>query len=143
MIDPDAPEEAIAKALNAALKSIDPAMPTALENITFKAPPVTDAYQEVIHVLATPGNVEKGGSSFLQTGYMQVILKFPGGKGKGPALKRARAIRALFSAEASFTADDVTTNIGLTPRIMLPGSNDDEGRYVLAVRVPFQAELPN
>ncbi|NQE62954.1 phage tail terminator-like protein [Caulobacter sp. RHG1] len=142
MSDPVAPEVSMAKALEAALKSIDPAMLTALENVSFTPPAVTVAYQEVIHVLATPDNAEKGGSTFLQTGYMQVILRFPGAKGKGAAWACARAIRSLFKAEASFEADGITTNIGLTPRI-LPGSNDTDGRYVLTVRVPFNAELPN
>jgi hypothetical protein len=145
MSDPLAPELAISKALEAALKSVDPAMwagRTALENVDFTPPVATEAYQEVLFVLARPGNSEKGGSLFMQTGYMQVGLHFPGSKGKAAAWARARVIRSLFNVTASFTADSITTNIGDTPQI-LPGSNDPDGRYALTVRVFFNAQLPN
>lgn len=137
-----APELAIAAALEKALKAINPAMVTLSENTAAKPPVVTVAYQEILFVLAAPGNVERGGSSFLQTGYMQVNTHFPAATGKNDAWAHARAIREAFNVEASFSADGVTTNIGRTPQI-LPGSNDPDGRYALTVRVFFQAEIPN
>lgn len=142
MSDPLAPELAITKALEKALKGLDPAMPTSTENGEFTKPAFPAAYQEVTFVLATPGNSEKGGSLFMQTGYMQVSLRYPPATGKAAAWTRARAIRSLFNTTASFPADGVTTNIGQTPRI-LPAFNDDDDRYVLTVRVPFNAQLPN
>ncbi|WP_168072792.1 phage tail terminator-like protein [Caulobacter sp. SSI4214] len=139
------PEVAIMTALQAQLRTVDADMydnRTARENVDFAAPAPTIAYQELTYAWATPGNVEKGASTFLQTGYLQILLRYPGGAGAGAALIRARAIRSAFRCPSSFTADGITTNISQTPQI-LAGYPDADGRYVVPVRVFFNAQLPN
>lgn len=140
MSDP-APENAICAALETALVAVDGVTKaaTAWENTAFTPPNVDVPYQEATFVWAQPFNAEYG-AGFQQSGYMQVLLRFPGGKGRGPALAQARKLRDAFKRGTSLTSGGVVTTINQTPQI-LPGFTDDKGRYAVAVRIPFFAQL--
>lgn len=131
----------IRKALESAVAAITPTVATAWENVPFTIPAATLPYQRVSVDFAEPRNTEFG-PVYQERGYLQVALVYPAGKGTADVEARASILRAAFARGTTLTADGQVVTVSLTPNI-LPGFNDDEGRYVLTVRVPFFAQITN
>lgn len=123
--------------MESALNSISPALDTAWENDTYK-PTTGTPYQEVSILFAAPENVEYG-AGYRESGYMQVMLKYPLKKGSKDATDRAELIRTTFKRGNSFTHGGVATIVSNTPEIG-PGGVED-GRFVIPVRVRFFANV--
>lgn len=123
-------------ALEAALNGMSPSLSTAWENLSFT--PVTGTpYQRASIILAEPANDEID-RTFNERGVFQVSLHYPSGGGAGPAYARADLIRAKFYRGQDFSSGGVTVHVIGTPMI-LPPTNDDQGRYVLVVSINFRA----
>jgi hypothetical protein len=129
----------IRAALETAINAMSPALATAWENVSF-TPTAGTPYQRVSMNWHEPINAEYGRTA-MQGGFLQVVLCYPGGAGPAAADARAQLLRSTFYRGASFTADSLTTTIARTPGT-LPGFIDDDGRYALAVRIPFFATIP-
>lgn len=123
-------------ALETALAGISPPVSTAWENTAF-TPVVGTAYQRAVIVPAAPENGEIG-RAFNERGFFQISLHCPPDTGPAAAYARADLIRATFYRGATFTQDGVTVHVVGTPTI-LPPQDDDQGRYVLPLRIPFRA----
>jgi hypothetical protein len=133
----------IKEALETALDTISPSIPTAHENEDFD--PAVRAngipYQEVFFLPAEPENPEiVGGSLTREQGIMQVTLRYPEGDGAGDADIRAELIRSVFKYGAQFSAGGITVNVGRTPHILR--SYIDANRYCLPVEIRFWANIP-
>lgn len=129
----------IRKALEVALAGITPSLATAWENVKFTKPAPTTPYQVVVVDFAEPRNTEFG-PVFQERGYMQVALTYPAGTGPADAEARVALIRTRFPRGTTLTNDGQVVTVDLTPNV-LPAFSDDEGRYVLTVRVPFFAQV--
>ncbi|PHY18490.1 phage tail terminator-like protein [Caulobacter sp. BP25] len=128
----------IREALETAVAAMTPPLATAWENAAF-SPTADTPYQRVAMAFAKPLNSEYG-RGFQERGYMRIDLVYPGGQGVSAVAARADLIRATFFRGATFTANGFATTIAGTPAI-LPGVNDDQGDYVVQLRVPFIASI--
>lgn len=126
----------IRAALETALNSIDPKLPTAWEN-TAHTPVVGKPYQRAV-ILTAGSATEEIGRSYNRRGVFQISLHYPPGMGPAEADARADLIAATFYRGATFTKDGLTVSIiGATDP--LPPLDDDQGRYVLPVSINFRA----
>lgn len=130
---------AVRAALETALESITPTMPTAWENSGYK-PVVGTPYQTAEIIWSTPDDGELGGTTFMQAGYLQVILRYPPGQGSAAAITRTEALEDLFTKAATFTKDGIATTIERVARV-LTAFTDKDDRYAVPVRIPFNATL--
>lgn len=128
---------AIRAALETALNGMSPALDTAYENAAYTPTPGTP-YQAVSLLLAQPIDNEVG-RPHVEHGFLQVTLRYPLNAGPADAAARANLIRSTFYRGASFTSGGVTVTVNLTPEI-LP-ANTESDRYVVPVRIPFQAPI--
>ena len=128
----------IRRALETALASMEPELPTEWEGVEF-APPANAPYQRAFIILGEPVNRENGGRSE-QDGFVQIVLVYPFGEGTAAAETRAEAIRQHFRRPTSFTFDGVTVNVMLTPHVS-PGRRNGD-RWEQSVRVFFSCFLP-
>jgi hypothetical protein len=129
---------AVRAALETALNAMSPKIATAWENDEFTPPADTAPYQAVNLLTARPVNQEMG-RPHVESGFIQVTLRYPLKKGSAAATARAEALRTTFFRGASFVASGVTTIIEQTPEIM-PGFVD-QNRWSIPVRIRFYAEV--
>ncbi len=129
---------AVRRALENALSSITPSIPTAWENMDF-TPVGGVPYQDVYLLPAEPENPTFGGSSYRERGIYQVNLKYPLGTGPAAAAARAELIQATFARGNTFEKSGVTVQIEKTPEV-LPYYNEQD-RYVLPVRIRYFANV--
>jgi hypothetical protein len=129
---------AVRAALETALNAMTTKIATAWENDEFTPPADTVPYQAVNLLTARPVNQEMG-RAYVESGFMQVTLRYPLKKGPAAATARAEALRATFYRGATFTASGVRTIIEQTPEIM-PGFAD-QNRWAIPVRIRFYAEV--
>lgn len=132
-------DKSIRAALEIRLAAMSPALATAFENQGYK--PVNGTPYQRVHLLtAEPENEEAGGSPFRRLhGLFQITLFYPQSEGPGNAATRAEAIRSQFPRGLSLTSGGVVVTVEKTPYVMA-GFNE-EGRYVLPVRVPYYANI--
>lgn len=128
----------IRKAFEVTLAAMGEPMATAWENSAYQ-PVAETPYQAASLVLATPVNAEYG-ASFQQGGDFQVALRWPPGQGSGDIDARAELLRSTFARGVTLTADGLSVLVVRTPVIM-PAFNDEAGRYVVAVSIPFLATI--
>lgn len=126
----------IRAALEAALSSIAPALPTAWENQAFVPPASSAPYQRVHVLFATPDNIEIG-ATHIEQGFLQVALLYPLQAGTGAAAARAELIRTTFRRGSSFTDSGVVVNVSKTPEIS--AGTVDGDRWYLPVKIRFSA----
>lgn len=124
-------------ALESALDDMSPALTTQYENAPFTPTPGT-AYQAATLLTAEPRNDEVS-ASFVEQGLFQITLRYPLNTGPAAAAARVNMIRTTFRRGATFTKDGVTVTVNRTPEI-LPAYTEGD-RYVVPVRVPFQAPI--
>lgn len=130
---------AIRAALETALDALRPTLDTAWEN-TVHAPVSGTAYQRVTLVMAAPDDGEIGGPH-LEMGFLQADLCYPQGGGVADAAARADLIKTSFRKGASLSARGVRVLITATPSVLAPALEGD--RFVLPVRIPFRASVPD
>jgi hypothetical protein len=129
----------IRAALETALNAMSPALATAFENVTYT--PVQGApYQRVNLLLAGPDNSEIS-PGYIERGIFQVTLAYPIDTGPAAAAARAILLRSTFKCGNSFSNGGITVLIMTTPQVG-PGMIDED-RYVLPVKVRFQAYVPS
>lgn len=111
---------------------------TAGEEVRFT--PVEGApYQELALLPARPDNATQGSSHYFEVGIFQVLLKYPKGKGVGPALAYAELVQAHFKRGTRLTEQDQSVVVMLTPAIG-PGYPDGD-RHCRPVSVRYQADV--
>ncbi len=127
----------IRAALETAVNSITPALPTAWENAFF-TPPVNAPWQQVFIMPADPDNVEFGGG-YQQVGIMQISLRYPRLTGSAAAATRAELIKSTLKRGNSYTSGEVITTIQKTASI---GNGMDDGEFwFLPVKIQFYANI--
>lgn len=114
-------------------------MPTAWENSGYK-PIAGTPYQTAEIIWSTPDDAELGGTTFMQAGYLQVVLRYPPGGGSSAAVERTEALAARFFKKATFTKDGIVTTIESVAHV-LTAFEDKDDRYAVPVRIPFNATL--
>ena len=130
---------AIRAALEVALKSITPAIATAWENIEFS--PTEDVpFQRLGLGRAKPDDSEIG-QLHIEQGILIVSLNYPTGVGPCDAEARADLVRSTFAKGRSFSASGVTVTIMGTPEV--PQGQPVEGWFVVPVKIPWRAQVPN
>jgi hypothetical protein len=124
-------------ALESALATVTPSLPTAQENVEFSPTPGS-AYQQVTLLRAQPANIEIGPGYFDQ-GIFQVNLFFPKNAGPDPAEAQAEKIRAKFPFGGSLSSGGVTVNITGTPEVA--PARPDGDYFMLPVKVRWSARI--
>ena len=119
------------------LSTLNPALPTAYENIKFNAPTTT--------YLRTQFTIQDTEDPVYGTGYYREIMTFQVfvctelNKGTASAQLIAEDIRALFRKGTTFTEDGYVVHILRTPQIA--GSSITTDRLVIPVLIPLVVEV--
>ena len=122
----------IKAALETALNSITPSMPTFWENMSIDEP-LSLPMQQVFLITMPPANPEYG-QGYQERGFIQVSLRYPLKSGSGEAIARAEVIRSHFKRGFSFSFSGDVVTISETPSITASVTLD---HYFLAVKIPF------
>lgn len=130
--------KSIRKALEVALSTLSPAMPTAWQNVHF-LPTNNVAYQAAHVLLAKPDNPTMGDRFRREQGIFQIDLKYPQGAGSADIETRAEMLKTLFARGSCFIQDGVAVTIEGTPEVS-PGRADGD-RWVVPVKVRFYANI--
>ncbi len=126
----------IRAALETALSSVTPSIPTAWENLEFTPPATNVPYQRVYLLLAKPDNYEMG-SNYAQLGIFHINLVYPKSTGSRSAAARGEQLRELFHRGATFEFSGTRVIVTLTPEIASGFVQDD--RFTMSVKVPFSS----
>jgi hypothetical protein len=130
---------AIRAALETALASVVPTIPTAFQNHPFEPPSAGSPYQSCFVLFARPDNSVMGGKEYTELGYMQVKLHYPEGQGTAKSAQRAELIRTTFARGKSFTNSGITALIDSTPEIS--SSFPEDKRLVQNIKIPFLSNI--
>jgi len=106
----------IKAAIETALNTITPALPTVWENTTY-VPVTGQAYQQLWFLDFITKHIEINAKSYQIDSYFQIDLMFPLLSGTGTILARAEVIKSLFKQGSSFINGGQTVNIIETPSI--------------------------
>lgn len=126
----------IRAALETALNSVAPSIPTAWENSDFTPPANDTPYQRAYLLFAKPDNFEQG-RNYAEIGLFHVNLKYPKSTGTNSISARCEILRELFHRGATFINSGTRVNVTLTPEIV---SGPPEGdRFIMSVKIPFSS----
>lgn len=128
-------------ALEARLKLLLPALPTAWENIKFDPPSDEDGplpYQQAFVMLADPEYPVQG-IGHRDQGFLQVSLFYPANKGTGDAEARAKLIRDHFPKKLALVHGGVVVTINNAAAIL--NGRQDGDRWMVPVRIPFHTNI--
>ena len=128
----------IRAALEGRLAAMTPALATQLENVAY-TPVSGTPYQTAALLPGVPDNGTLGSAHRFEQGSFLVTLYYPFGAGAGDAQDRAEAVRAQFKRGTSMSSGSTTTVVTRTPAKAQATYAGD--RYVVAVSIPYQAEL--
>lgn len=128
---------AIRKALEERLKTMQPALATAWENLPF-TPAADVPYQRVLMTPATPENASYG-AAFREVGLYKVTLCYPQGSGTAAVQAQADALRQWFSRATTLRADGIEVIVRTTPAIGAGAIDGD--RYCVPVSIDYLANL--
>lgn len=131
-------QASIRAALETALATINPSIPTAYENVEFIPPDPGNPYQACYLRFGTPENIEVG-AGYNEVGFFQVSLFYPVHNGTADAVARAKQVRDLFKKKSTFSSGGITVTIVKTPEI--PTGNPDDGTWAIVIKVPFMAQI--
>jgi hypothetical protein len=124
----------IRQALETQLNTITPTLATAWENVPFT--PVSGvAYQQVNLVIAGNKDITVSDSSYIMTGFLQVMLVYPIGTGAKLASTRADLLLSTFKRGLELTASGVKVRIHKAP-VIAPAIIDG-AFYKLPVTIYF------
>jgi hypothetical protein len=110
-------------------------LPTQFGNAPFDIP--DGPYQRVDLVPADPDNPTMGDDYYRDTGFFQVMLRYPLGQGTGAALDRAHDLRRHFKRGRVLQHAGVSVVIAATPAIR--AGLYDSDRYCVPVRIAYFA----
>lgn len=130
---------AIRKALEMGLDAMTPALATAWENASYMPTPGVP-YQRVNLLHAKPDDAEVS-TVHTELGLLQVSLCYPVGKGPADAEARADLLFAAFPQGTTLVASGITVIVSGSPNIAPAQFEGD--RYVLPIRIPWRAQVPN
>ena len=130
--------KAISIAMETRLKSIDPALNTAWENVEFK-PTFGQPFQVANMLFARPENPTFGDDFYRQRGYLQVKLFWPQNVGKRAIFERAELVREYFKRGTTLEAVGVATTVEETPEI--GNGNIEDVWFAVIVKIRFFANI--
>jgi hypothetical protein len=126
----------IRAALETALATVTPNLPTEYENVNFE-PPASGAYQRTHLMPGDPVNDTFGDDQKREQGIFQVLLYYPTGTGPGAATAQAELIKTKFKRGSTFTNGGISVTISNTPTIAPALFSDD--RYLIPIRIRYWA----
>ncbi len=130
--------KAIRAACEARLKALDPAFPTAWNNVNFVPP--AGAFQVPDNYFAEPDDRGFRNSPYIQRGIFTIRLFYPTNQGPGPADTKAEQLRDHFYRGLSLlTTEGFNVIFDRTPEIT--GGEVVEGRFFMSVRCRFFAHI--
>lgn len=128
----------IRRALENRVKTLEPLLPTAWENVNF-SPPDQAPYQQTNVMFAQPEDVGFRDSPYIQRGIFQITLHYPLNQGPGYAQARGELFRNHFYRGLTCPDNVVAVVIDLTPEVT--GGQVEENAYVVRVKVRFYCQL--
>lgn len=131
------PISSIKKACERRLATLNPALPTAYENVAF-APP-TGMYLRTQFTVQDPEDPVFGTGYYRERMTFQVFVCEELNKGTTNAQAVAESIRTLFTKGTTFTEDDYVVHVLRTPQIA--GSTKTTDRLVTPVLIPLVVEV--
>lgn len=133
--------KAIRAACEAHLKALEPAFPTAWNNVNFQ-PPV-GPYQIPDFLFAEPDDRGFRDNPYMQRGIFSIRLFYPTNQGAGPAETKAEQLRDHFYRGLSLmTSEGFSVIFDRTPENS-GGEIVEEGRFFIIVRCRFYAYIGN
>ena len=129
----------IRRALEKHLAALEPAVPTAWDNVQFSPPADGSVYQEARFVPNEPNGEMMDTLSYIELGFLQVALCYPQGKGPRDAENRVDALRAHFRRGTSLVDGGVTTDIIRVPAVA--AGVPVEGQWRVPVTIYWQAQI--
>lgn len=106
----------IKAAIETALTTITPTLPTVWENTSY-VPVTGQPYQQLWFLDFITKHTEINATSYQIDSYFQIDLMYPLLSGSGTILARAEAIKSLFKQGSSFISGGQTVNITETPSV--------------------------
>jgi len=126
----------IKAALETAIATISPSIPTVWENTTY-IPIVDIPYQQVWFLDFLVNGYEINISSYQVNSFFQIDLMYPLLTGTGAVLLRAEQIKTLFKQGSSFVNNGQTVNIIQTP--VIGGGKVENDRWKVIVKVYYSS----
>ena len=128
----------IRKTLESKLAALSPSIATAYENVAFT--PVNNVpYQRVSILYNTPRDRTLNLDMYEEKGFLSVYLCFPADV--GPAQAEARADALLMHFKPPLMLVDFGLQIRIEQAMQTKEGRMDEGRYCIAVLIPWKAYI--
>lgn len=129
----------IKQALEIALATLRPTLPTAFRNVDFSPPRNGAAWQRADVMFSEPYDLDLGSNAHREQGIFQVTLFYPLKQGEQKALTRSELLRRLFHKGAEFINDGVVVIIERTPEV---SNGIQDGTYWMQpVKIRFYSNV--